>query len=63
VKLLRTALAKGAGAPGTLIDADGAVACGTGAVRLLQVQRAGRGVVAVDEFLRGARLGSGARLA
>jgi methionyl-tRNA formyltransferase len=63
VKLLRTALAEGAGAPGTLIDADGVVACGTGAVRLLQVRRAGRGTVAGDEFLRGARLGSGARLA
>ena len=43
VKVLRTALTDGAGAPGTLLDDCGAVACGDGAVRLLQVQRAGKG--------------------
>ena len=61
VKLLRTALAEGSGAPGTLLD--GAVACGEGAVRPLQVQRAGRGPVLGEEFFRGARLAPGTRLA
>jgi methionyl-tRNA formyltransferase len=62
VKVLRTAPAEGSGAPGTLLDADGTIACGTGAVRLVQVQRAGRAAMGADEFLRGARLQPGARL-
>jgi methionyl-tRNA formyltransferase len=63
VKVLRTVLAEGAGEPGALLDAAGTVACATGAVRLVQVQRAGRSPVSGEEFLRGARLGPGARLA
>jgi methionyl-tRNA formyltransferase len=62
VKVLRAAPAEGGGEPGLLLDAAGTVACGEGAVRLLQVQRAGRGVVAAEEFLRGARLHPGLRL-
>ncbi len=62
VKVLRTVLAEGDGAPGTLLDAAGRVACGDGAVRLVTVQRAGKGPVGVEEFLRGARLEPGARL-
>ena len=48
---------------GTLEPVDGefTVACGTGAVRLLRVQRAGKGAVDAAEFLRGARIGAGAR--
>ncbi|MFC0282674.1 methionyl-tRNA formyltransferase [Camelimonas abortus] len=62
VRVLRARPAEGAGAPGELIGPGMTVACGQGAVRLLQVQRAGRGVVAADEFLRGARLAPGALL-
>jgi methionyl-tRNA formyltransferase len=62
VKVLRTALSAGTGEAGKLLNAEGAVACGNGAVRLVQVQRAGRGVVTAAEFLRGARLDAGARL-
>jgi methionyl-tRNA formyltransferase len=63
LKVLRTARADGSGAPGTLLDRAGTVACGEGAVRLVQVQRAGRGPVSAEEFLRGARLEPGALLA
>ena len=63
VKVLRAAPASGAGEPGTLLDADAAVACGEEAVRLTQVQRAGKAPLAADEFLRGVRLGPGARFA
>ena len=55
VKVLRTALAPGSGEPATLLDADAAVACGEGAVRLSQVQRAGKSPMAAEEFLRGRR--------
>ncbi|MFD0934065.1 methionyl-tRNA formyltransferase, partial [Methylobacterium trifolii] len=57
VKLLRAEAAEGSGVPGTLLDADGTVACGTGAVRLLDLRRAGKGgSLGGPEFLRGARL-------
>jgi methionyl-tRNA formyltransferase len=62
VKVLRTALAEGAGPPGTLLDGTGTVCCGEDAVRLIQVQRAGKAPTAADEFLRGVRLAAGARL-
>ncbi|MGA0597015.1 methionyl-tRNA formyltransferase [Enterovirga sp. CN4-39] len=62
VKVLRTALAEGSGEPGMLISADGLVACQEGAIRLIQVQRAGRGPMAAEDFLRGVRLQPGTRL-
>jgi len=62
LKVLRTTLAEGEGAPGSLIDDGTAVACGTGAVRLVQVQREGRGVMKAADFLRGAGDLAGARL-
>lgn len=62
LKILRTALAGGAAEPGTLLDEDGTVACAEGAVKLLQVQRAGKAPMSGAEFLRGTRLGAGDRL-
>jgi methionyl-tRNA formyltransferase len=61
LRLLRTQLADGRGEPGTLLDETGTVACGEGAVRLLTVQRAGKGPMAFGDFARGARLQAGAR--
>ncbi|WP_342104957.1 methionyl-tRNA formyltransferase [Methylobacterium sp. SI9] len=63
VKVLRALAIDGSGAAGTLLDADGTVACGSGAVRLLELRRAGKGGSASGaEFVRGARLMPGARL-
>ena len=62
VKVLRTALAEGSGLPGLLLDGHGTVACGQGAVRLVQVQRAGRSGMEAEPFLRGARFEPGTRL-
>lgn len=53
VKALRSTLAKGQGASGTLLD-DLTIACGSGAVRLTQVQREGKGAMDAATFLRGA---------
>jgi len=64
VKVLRAERTVGSGAPGTLLDAACTIACGGGAVRLLELRRAGRGGTASgEEFLRGARLTPGALLA
>ena len=62
LKILRTSLVDGTGSPGTLLDDALTVACGEGAVRLLEVQRAGRPPMAADAFLRGTSLRAGARL-
>src|SRR5580704_16429811 len=53
VKILRTTKGAGSGPPGQLLDDKLTVACGSGAVRLLQLQRAGKQPMAADEFLRG----------
>ena len=59
VKLLRAERAEGSGSPGSLLSAEGVVACGDGAVRLLTVQRAGSKAMSFADFARGARLGAG----
>jgi len=61
VKVLRTKLAAGSGAPGAVI-AEGIVACGDGAIELVQVQRGGKAAMSFAEFARGARLAPDARL-
>ncbi len=63
VKALRSTLAEGDGAPGTVLDEGLAIACGHGAVRLTELQRAGKQPAKAEEFLRGARLAAGRRLA
>jgi methionyl-tRNA formyltransferase len=63
VKLLRAAPAEGAGAAGTVLTDDLVVAAGGGALRLLELQRAGGKPLAADVFQRGAQLKAGTVLA
>ena len=53
VRALRAMLGQGTGTPGTVLDERLTIACGSGAVRLLEVQRAGAKSMSVEEFLRG----------
>jgi methionyl-tRNA formyltransferase len=62
LKVLRTAVAEGSGAPGTALDDALTIACGEGAVRLVTVQRAGKGPMAAADFLRGTAVPGGTRL-
>jgi methionyl-tRNA formyltransferase len=62
IKLLRCELAKGAGAPGEVLDDRLAIACGSGAIRVTDLQRAGKAPMTAEEFLRGTALKSGTRL-
>lgn len=55
LKILRTELASGQGEAGMLIDDALTVACGDGAVRILNLQRAGAKPMSADEFLRGVK--------
>ena len=49
-------------APGTVLDAALTIACGSGALRLTRMQRAGRAVVDAEAFLRGYALRPGERI-
>ena len=63
VKVLACRREGGEGAPGEVLDGDLLVACGEGAVRLMRLQREGRGPQESDVFLRGFPLPAGTRLA
>jgi methionyl-tRNA formyltransferase len=63
VKILRCAMVDGTGAPGDMLDDHLAVACKQGAIRILELQRAGRQPMKAEEFLRGTPLKPGAHFA
>jgi methionyl-tRNA formyltransferase len=59
IKVLRTTKGEGAGAPGTVLDDELTIACREGAVRLTEVQRAGKQPMKAEAFLRGAKIAPG----
>lgn len=62
VKILRSTLADGTGAPGGVLDERLTIACGEGAVRLVELQRAGGKPLKAVDFLRGAEIAVGSVL-
>ena len=61
VKILRCAMTDGSGAPGEVLDDHLAIACKEGAIRILELQRAGKQPMKAEEFLRGSPIKTGAR--
>src|SRR5580704_1528104 len=59
VKVLRRTKGEGKGAPGTVLDDELTIACGDGAVRLVELQRAGKQPMQADELLRGTQIARG----
>jgi methionyl-tRNA formyltransferase len=59
MKVLRTERADGQGMPGITLDDRLLIACGDGAVRLLEVQRAGSKPMKADDLLRGFAVAKG----
>jgi methionyl-tRNA formyltransferase len=53
IKVLRATPADGRGRPGEVLDDGLTVACGSGAVRLTELQRAGKKPMQAEDFLRG----------
>ena len=53
--------ADGTGAPGTILDDRLAIACGQGAIRIVELQRAGKAPMKAADFLRGTPLTPGVR--
>ncbi|WFU33551.1 methionyl-tRNA formyltransferase [Bradyrhizobium brasilense] len=62
LKILRCEQAKGSGAPGDVLDDNFAIACGDGAIRILELQRAGKAPMKAADFLRGTPLKPGAKV-
>jgi methionyl-tRNA formyltransferase len=62
IKLLASRLVDGEGAPGVVLDDQLTVACGSGAVQLLRLQRAGKAAQDAEVFLRGLPLPKGTQL-
>ena len=62
LKALDSRVALGDGAPGEALDDGLRIACGVGAVRLLRLQREGRGAADADAFLRGLPVTASERL-
>jgi methionyl-tRNA formyltransferase len=59
IKVLRSYRGEGAGAPGMVLDDNLTIACGEGAVRLTELQRAGKQPMKANEFLRGTPVNTG----
>jgi methionyl-tRNA formyltransferase len=59
VKVLRTVPSEGRGTPGEVLDERLTVACGEGAVRFVELQRAGKKPMAAEDLLRGFALPPG----
>jgi methionyl-tRNA formyltransferase len=53
VKILRCELAKGSGEPGAVLDDQLTIACGEGAIRIVELQREGKARMQAADFLRG----------
>jgi methionyl-tRNA formyltransferase len=62
IKALRSTLMEASGTPGVFLDDYLTIACGEGAIRLTEVQRAGKRPMPAEEFLRGAKLRAGMAL-
>jgi methionyl-tRNA formyltransferase len=63
VKILRCETAQGAGVAGDVLDDHLTVACKEGALRILELQRAGKAPMKAEDFLRGTPLKPPMRLA
>jgi methionyl-tRNA formyltransferase len=62
VKILRCEIAGGSGGPGVVLDDHLTIACQRGALRILELQRAGKQPMKAEEFLRGTPVRPPARL-
>jgi len=63
VKVLKAEMVDGSGTAGTTLDEALSIACGSGALGLLRVQRAGKPVMDAADFLRGKAIPAGTKLA
>lgn len=63
VKIISSELVEVSGEQGTTLDDGLTIACSSGSIRPVRLQRAGKGQQNLDEFLRGSKVDKGAKLA
>jgi methionyl-tRNA formyltransferase len=59
MRVLRVVQGEGSGKPGTVLDDKLTVACGEGAIRIVELQIAGKKAMQAQDFLRGTQLSPG----
>ena len=59
LRILAAEIAAGSGKAGEVLNSRMTIACGEGAIRILQIQRPGRNLATTDEFLRGYPIAAG----
>jgi methionyl-tRNA formyltransferase len=62
IKVLRSTRGEGSGPPGTALDDQLTIACADGAVRILELQRAGGRAMKAEDFLHGGHVAPGTRV-
>ena len=62
MRVLRVARGEGSGEPGTVLDNKLTIACGEGAIRIVELQIAGKKAMQAQDFLRGTQLSPGSVL-
>jgi methionyl-tRNA formyltransferase len=62
IKVFNARAADGSGQPGDVLDDELRIACGSGAVRLTRLQRAGKGIVTAEDFQRSKSIARGEKV-
>jgi methionyl-tRNA formyltransferase len=62
IKLLKVAVSEASGSPGTTVDDRLSIACGSGSIQVVELQREGKGAMKADDFLRGTAVAAGTEL-
>jgi methionyl-tRNA formyltransferase len=62
LKVLAADVSEQCGEAGTVLDGQLSISCGEGALRVMRVQKQGKGAMAAEDFLRGFNLPAGTRL-
>ena len=61
-KILRASMSKNSATPGTVIDDDIEVSCGTNSIKILEIQREGKKIQNIKDFILGTKIKQGVNL-
>ena len=61
-KILKASISKNSATPGTVIDDDIEVSCGTNSIKILEIQREGKKIQNIKDFILGTKIKQGVNL-
>ena len=61
-KILKASISKNSATPGTVIDDDIEVSCGTNSIKILEIQREGKKIQNIKDFILGTKIKKGVNL-